>query len=395
MSNDIQLTAEQQVAFDDIVDFFTTKPKDKPYWVLTGFAGTGKTTLLSEIIQFINEYDKLKDEGKLKKKVAVLTLTWKASIVLHNKGVKQAQSIHSFLYCSEWIEATKELKINKKDKADIQAEFKFIIVDEASMVSSEIKQDLINTGLPILFVADPFQLPPITKDQKELHFLDNPDSKLTIILRQALDNPIIDLSMRIRQDSTFNYRNYLGDYLNKGKLYVFNGSKLNVNWLINADQVICGTNATRIARNNLIRTIQNKNPARFPDKDEKLIALNNVRTKQIFNGTILFANDGYHDDTLTNKRTNFKVRTEEGKEHTIKGIFTDLVEDKNELKYMAKDKDLVHLAFGSVITCHKSQGSQWNKVLIFNEPIGSNEVDKRKWMYTSITRAIDKCVVIV
>jgi exodeoxyribonuclease-5 len=392
MSQEIKLTAEQQVAFDEVINYFTNPPKDKPYWVLTGYAGVGKTTLLSEIIKFAEEFDTLKEE---RRKVAILTLTWKASIVLHKKGIKQAQSIHSFLYNADWEDKSKGLKFIKKSKHEIQKEFQYIIVDEASMVSSDLKKDLIDAGLPILFTGDPFQLPPVTKDNDELHFLDQPDSKLTTILRQALDNPIIDMSMRIREESNFNYNRYLGNHQNKDKLFVFNRSKLNVNWLTAAEQVICGTNATRIEKNNLIRQIQNKNPLMFPDKDEKLIALNNIRTKQIFNGTILLSDEIYHEDKLSDIRKLFKLRTEDGKKHTIKGIFTDLVKDKDDIKFLSKDKELVQLAFANVITCHKAQGSQWDKLLVFNEPIGRNEIDKRKWMYTSITRAVDKCIIIL
>lgn len=383
----IKLNNEQQVAHDDIMQYFIKNPK--PYWILTGYAGTGKTTLLSHILKSDEEYYKLKES---KSRTAVLTLTWKASIILHRKGITQAQSIHSFLYCSEWNETTKDYNYTKKTKKDIQSRYDAIIIDEASMVSKEIKDDLLATELPILFVGDPFQLPPVTKDLQELHFLDNADSKLVTIQRQALDNPIIELSMIIREDSSFNYRKYLGSH--KDKIWIVNKSQMNLNWLINADQVICGTNASRIEKNNLIRQLLGYDVKKFPDINEKLIALSNYKEKNIYNGTLLYTDKSYKEDNAAPVKKRMVLRTEEGKKHIVKCVFTDLFENKDDIRPLVRDKQLIQVALGSVITCHKAQGSQWNNITILNEPFGT-DIDKRRWQYTALTRAVDKAVILV
>ncbi len=389
---EIKLTNEQQVAFDEIINFYDTfNSIVKPYWIVTGVAGTGKTTLLSNLIEFLTEYDILNESKEDNRKVAVITLTWKASTVLHAKGVAQAQSIHSFLYCSEWNESTKEFTYTKKEAKELQDKFKLIIVDEASMASEEIKTDLQLLEIPIVYVGDPFQLGPVSNNKNEINFLSKPDSKLTTILRQALENPIIEMSMNIRENP--NFRFIPGTY--KKKIHIEKSYNINVKWLTWADQVLCGTNRTRIEKNNLTRQVQGKNVNKLPDKGEKLIALNNLKTEKIYNGTILFANDSYHKNDLNDRKHFMDIILEDDRTFSIKTIFPDMVKDPEILKPLTADKKLLQLAFGSVITCHKAQGGQWNKVMIFNEPIGSDNIEKRRWMYTAITRAINQCIILI
>lgn len=388
----LKLTNEQQVAFDEIINFYDTfNSIVKPYWIVTGVAGTGKTTLLSNIIEFLTEYDILNESKEDDRKVAVITLTWKASIILHSKGVPQAQSIHSFLYCSEWNELAKEFTYTKKDAKELQSKFKLIIVDEASMASEEIKKDLEALEIPIVYVGDPFQLGPVTNNKNEVSFLSNPDSKLTTILRQALENPIIEMSMNIRENPNFKFTP--GTY--KKKIHIEKVHNINVKWLIWADQILCGTNKTRIEKNTLTRRIQGKDVTKLPDKGEKLIALNNLKTEKIYNGTILFADDSYHKNDLNDRKHFMDIKLEDNRTFKMKTVFADMVKDNQDLKMMSADKKLLQIAFGSVITCHKAQGGQWDKLMIFNEPIGSDNTEKRRWMYTAITRAINQCIILI
>jgi exodeoxyribonuclease-5 len=49
--------------------------------------------------------------------------------------------------------------------------------------------------------------------------------------------------------------------------------------------------------------------------------------------------------------------------------------------------------FGYVITCHKSQGSEFDNILVYNQPIGRG-IERQRWLYTAITRAKKRCVLV-
>jgi exodeoxyribonuclease-5 len=59
-----------------------------------------------------------------------------------------------------------------------------------------------------------------------------------------------------------------------------------------------------------------------------------------------------------------------------------------------KKEHLLQIAFAYTITCHKSQGSQWNRVIVYNEAFGRDEIEKARWLYTSCTRAVDKLILL-
>ncbi len=211
------LTPEQEQAIAAIDAWL----KDDDQWMfyLGGYAGTGKTTLMHH---FINS---------LQREPTCLAPTGKAASVLqkrlHNATVS---TIHSALYkpitpnIDALLKLEIQLEIKKKlgeavDKVleDIREEkrrlmeqdIKFgdnenkailpgslVIVDEASMVTNRMFDDLSKLNAKVLFVGDPGQLPPV-KDSGYFTYT-RPDAMLRSVQRQALDNPIIELSMKVR-----------------------------------------------------------------------------------------------------------------------------------------------------------------------------------------------------
>ena len=388
--SDIKLTPTQLDAMLAIVDFLDNfDVKKKPFFILAGYAGCGKTTIISELVYNLKMYQTLSECDT--KKVAVATLTWKAANVLRQRGLDKASSIHSLIYNAEKDPKTNEITFHRKSKIEIQKEFYLIIIDEASMTDTSIRADLATYEIPILYIGDSFQLPSISKD--EANFLANPDVQLTEILRQALDNPIIQLSMAIRQGQT-KFPNCNVD----NKVFIFAKKNVNDRWLLNADQVIVGYNKTRIAINNKIRTLKGHDPATYPAKDEKLISLSNCREKGIFNGQAFTSVDDYSMQKLKpNEIKILKIQSEdsESKPHLIRTIFTDHKTADYTIPYKTKgEKELVQLALGYTITTHKSQGSQWPKVVVYNEMFGQTEEEKARWLYTSVTRSIEKLILL-
>jgi exodeoxyribonuclease-5 len=398
MRKDIQLSNEQNTAVDEIFNFiYEFDIKKKPYWVFVGFAGTGKTTVISYIIDLFEEEKSLRDSADKDKEIAIATLTWKAANVLRQKGVKNAQSIHSLIYELVENKAKVNPEFRRIEKHKIQEKYKLIIIDEASMVNYTMLQDLLYYEVPILLVGDNFQLPPIQskeeRDKYGRHFLETPDNKLTQIHRTAMDNPIIEISARLRNGDK--YIGY-GNYKNKDKVFSVKKSDIQSRWLTAADQIIVGYNKTRKEINNQVRAIKKTNSSIYPQIGEKLIALNNLRPKGLFNGMQFLNQSNLSELKFRSKRIiPIKLKEdflddENSKIYEINTIFPDLEEE--EIPLIRLSEDILYLSLGYAITTHKAQGSSWKKVLLFNQPIGDNELDRLRWMYTGVTRVEDKLV---
>lgn len=212
----IQLTPQQQAGLDTLVRFANGQT-DSAVAVLEGYAGTGKTTLIGHLLAVLME------DGRFGP-IAVAAPTNKAVRVLREKilsagvsmphapvdpdqrnrsvGALDFASIHSFLglKMTEREDGTQECKAARDPSLH---EYALVIVDECSMIGSELFQRILiaKRDALVLFVGDPAQLPPIepgenlsptfAKVQLKVH--------LSEVVRQAADNPIIALSVVLRK----------------------------------------------------------------------------------------------------------------------------------------------------------------------------------------------------
>ncbi len=190
----------------------------KPLTVIGGYAGTGKTTILKEMYT--------KRPGG-----AIVAFMGKACDVLRRKGLP-SQTIHSLIY--KWNDLTEKFNLVEDLKG-----IDWIGADEGSMVGGSLWTDLESFGLPTVVLGDPFQLKPV--NDTDIYLFDNCDYELTEIHRQAEDNPIIQLSMQIREGDEVNWRPF-----EKPRNSIFDA-------LLDYDAIICAKNATRIAINTAIR----------------------------------------------------------------------------------------------------------------------------------------------
>ena len=111
------------------------------------------------------------------------------------KGAKGAGTIHSLIYRTRGEDENGPTFVLNDDSAAGKAAL--IVIDECSMVDAEIGRDLLSFGTPVLVLGDPAQLPPIAGGG---FFTEaEPDVMLTEVHRQAADNPIIRLSMIVRE----------------------------------------------------------------------------------------------------------------------------------------------------------------------------------------------------
>lgn len=342
---------------------------------LFGYAGTGKTTLAKELA------------GSVKGEVLYATFTGKAALVLRKKGCEGASTIHSLIYAAEVDEATGEAQF-KLNKDSALAGAALLIVDEVSMVGEELAKDLLSFETRILVLGDPAQLPPV-KD--EGYFINaEPDVMLTEVHRQAEGNPIIRMSMDIRAGRRLQIGTH-GDSLVIDRASI--GRDELGHRVIAADQLLCGLNRSRVTFNDRIRALKGLAGRRqpwHPTVGDRLICLKNRREKHLFNGGLW---DAQKVVTSDNKLKMTVASLDEERDPVTINVFEQFFNGTEQELDWREKRATEEFTFGWAITCHKSQGSQWDNVIIFDES-GAFRDARRNWLYTAVTRAAEKVTVI-
>ncbi len=390
----MELTNKQQLGLQVAVQRFKNKEK---YTCISGYAGSGKSTLVKFIVQSLPGIDPETD-------VVYATFTGKAAQVLLKKGNKNVSTLHKLLYESlprpdgSWYRKPVE-----------RIPYKIVVVDEVSMVPQSMIEQLFKYSIYLLALGDPFQLPPIQKDDVNT-LLNKPHVFLDEIMRQAQESEIIRVSMDIREGK-------LIDTFNGSEVKIFNPADFEESMLLWADQVLVATNQTRINLNNTMRRLLGREGG--PQDGDKVICLKNEwdiladNEDPLVNGTIGFLKNsystyvnfprflgGHHFDVL---QSDF---VSDGG-----ALFRDINMDKKMIMTGEKccdwktaytiGRNLNHknklpkeFTYGYAVTCHKAQGSQWEKVLIVEEKFPFDKIEHARWLYTALTRAEEKAVII-
>lgn len=355
----VELSPDQAKAMDAIRAWLKSGRKRL---TLGGYAGTGKTTLIREI--------------RKEAAAAVCAFTGKAAHVLTTKGV-DASTIHRLIYqpIDMCLKCNREADECRCKKPKIETRFvkvpmlpcNLVIVDEASMVSRDLLTDLESFRVPVLYVGDHGQLEPVGDDPGLMH---NPEIRLEQIHRQAAGSPIIKFAHHVRKGgapesfgehavSRFGLPSDLTDF----------------------DIVLCGYNKTRVAVNAAIRR-RRGHEGDLPKIGERVICLRNDRNFGIFNGMLA---------TVT------KIEEQLGLLSVEDDMGTPFVDLPFEAEQFGAEKTLGDTPrnttlwdFGYCLTAHKSQGSEWDRVLVA-EQIASVWSPQR-WRYTAATRAAKSLV---
>lgn len=187
-STDAPFTEDQQEAYDRVYDRLA---RGERYTGLRGYAGTGKTYLVSRLVEQLVEEDCT---------VTVCAPTHKAVQVLSEElgdAPVQMQTLHSFLGLRLQPTEDGDYELVPDDAQNFTEGV--VIVDEASMIGREEWEHIEDTPFWVqwLFVGDPAQLPPVNEDPSPA--LDVPGPTLETIHRQAADNPILELATQIRK----------------------------------------------------------------------------------------------------------------------------------------------------------------------------------------------------
>lgn len=340
---------------------------------LFGFAGSGKTTLAKEMAASVNGT------------VLYACFTGKAALVLKSKGCFGASTIHSLIYKAIQDPDTGKIHFQMNPDSPL-ANAALLIIDEVSMVGEDLAHDLLSFDKKILVLGDPAQLPPV---KGEGFFINaEPDVMLTEIHRQAADNPIIRMSMDVREGR----RLVPGAY---GDSQVIQRSDIGRDAMrelvMAADQVLCGLNKTRQTFNARVREINGiKNP--MPVVGDRLVCLKNDREKGLLNGGLWEAKKA----NVFNRTTILTVASldDDTLPHVSAQVLNEFWTGQEKSLDWRKLKGYEQFTYGYCLTVHKSQGSQWPGVLLFDESAVFRE-DAAKHVYTGITRAAERVTVVV
>ena len=374
MNATISLTEMQGNAIKKAVHWFRKETKKKPMFTIAGYAGTGKTTIVRHLIGEL---------GLGHHQINFVSFTGKAALQLSRNG-NPATTIHRLIYNVEEKEDG-SIKFVKRGRSELSG-IKLIVVDEVSMVSKELMIDLYSFNIPILAIGDHGQLEPIGENNG---LLNNPDVKLTEIHRQAQDNPIIHLSMLARSGQPIKAGNY-GDAVVLPKRHKL----INAEMFTRADQVLCSYNKTRRGLNKRMREVKGFTSPTIETGDKIICVRNNweneVEGIALTNGMIGTA-ERVIERTDHLKELNFHPDFMEQSFETLTVPQHDVLGMTNQMS--KPEMKLDRFDFAEAITVHKSQGSQWDNLVVWFEPMGTPET-KRRLLYTAITRAKEKLVLI-
>ena len=369
------------------------------YTVIAGYAGTGKSTLVRYIIDALDiEEDR----------VCHCAFTGKAAEVLKKKGNKNVATLHRLLY--EHIPRPAG-GFFRKPKPFI--DYDVIVVDEVSMAPKSLMELLFKHQVYVICLGDPFQLPPIDKDEDN-HLLDDPHIFLDEIMRQEEDSEIIQLTMKIRNQEPI-------DYFNGNEVKIIPYSNLNTGVLQWGDQILTATNAKRQAINNQMRALQGRTGE--PVDGDKIICLRNywedssLNGDALINGTIGILQNSFQTwreiprfvqsnirkfdvlvgDLVVPETNDVYQMTEMDRQMIITGEkCCDWRLSYKLGKLRPKYGEIVpkEFTYAYAITTHKSQGSEWPKVVVLEEKFPFDKIEHARWLYTACTRSSEKLVLV-
>lgn len=409
------LTADQQEAAALIEAWY--HHLNTQIFVLCGYAGTGKTFLVDYVVRALGLV-----AGE---SAAFVAPTGKAASVLIQSGVP-ATTVHSLIYTREEDievdengEVISEQFLRFVKKESIDSKIRLIVLDETSMVSDDVLRDLLSFGVKCLCCGDPAQLPPVGGSNT---LLSTPVITLKEIVRQERDNPIVRLAARVRAGER-------PAYGEDGCVSVIPRRALDADarraLFTQADQIIVGTNRTRAMINREVRAIRGISPDRvLPQDGEKIICTLNDWSKpldergnfHLVNGIIGRCYrvreqlDGlgqldFQPDFLAERVEDLPFDTGvfvRGQYYHGYGnracLLTNgiLVHENNRemlRRFKVRREDTVcRFEFAYAVTCHKAQGSEYDFVVVIDES-GYFE-DGKEWLYTAVTRAKKRLVIV-
>jgi len=434
-----------QLRFFDVLDHMMPDSLDQVDTLIAkGYAGTGKTTLISTLVQVLPLFNL---------RFALLAPTGRAAKVISNYSGKKAYTIHKIIYRQTADPKTGELKFIKQKNYFKRT---FFVVDEASMISDE--NGFLNSGLlsdlvdyvfehptnRLILIGDNAQLPPVgTLKSPALDFeylkdrfgMNAREVELIEVLRQEENSGVLlnatDLRNSIfntKKPFYFNTKKY-GDIFRMGHEKLEDGIRYafekygitntaiisRSNWqavryneyirrniLFREDEIEAG-DIIMVVKNNYfilepdseagfiangefaevrkIISFEEDYGFRFADIELQLIDYPEMES---FNAKVIL--DTLHSNTASlTKEENNKLY------HQVIENYRDIKSRKKFKEAIQNDEYLnaLQIKFDYALTCHKSQGGQWQAVFIDqgNLQEGERSTEHYRWLYTAVTRS--------
>jgi hypothetical protein len=455
------LNEDQKNAFEELRDYIQGKSDD--IYVIKGWAGTGKTFCVSLLVRYVlevmkpnNNWYKIAVTGPTNKSVRVIK---KSTGILNNRVF--FATVHKMLGLTERITSDgKQEFVNQGDFRPPIESTKLLIIDEVSMLSDDLFHEIIKyrEKIKIICMGDPAQIPPVGRPDC-IPFRDEladqygiKTVELKTIMRQKKGNPIIDTSVKIRENLEIPYsvtgteslltENGEGiQFLNLNHPEVRESFPVVLDSYFNSEnfkndpeytKIIAWRNKTVATMNSLVRKVIYGDSS-LESKilvGEKLIANNPI----IENNEIVFStNDEFSVEDYKIKEAKFKTDDEtvsikyyetgvifiNDEEKRIK-MYIDILHESsqsefniiaNRLKKIAiekkgKEKSWVKyydflrrfadVSYAYAITAHKSQGSTYTTAFVLEDDIDVNidVIERNRIKYTSYTRSSKKLYVL-
>lgn len=443
-------TTSQNRFFEKMNDFLVEEKGLERYrdcFILKGYAGTGKTTIISSILKVARQFNFL---------TILLAPTGRAAKVMSTYSNKKAFTIHKKIYKQTADSYSGNLVFEKQKNYQDNTLF---IVDEASMISDEkefgsrsLLDDLIeyvyeNPGNKLLLVGDTAQLPPVKRELspaldpvylEKNFYMSVFEEELVEVMRQDQQSGILSNATVLRNElkeekpviaiNTKSFRDIYrmtGEKLEEGLRYAYNkyGTENTI--------IITRSNKTAVLYNQYIRRNINFCEDELDAGDRLMVVRNNYSVLDedspagfIANGDFVelqkikkteemhgfrFANvslrlTDYDDqpafetkiflDTLNSPTPAMSVEDNRKLYDSVVADYIHIQSKKDRAEAIRKDPYLnaLQVKFAYALTCHKSQGGQWNAVFIDQGYLPEQQVNSEfiRWLYTAITRSIDE-----
>lgn len=439
-------TSEQEAAIK-LLSEFILEPSNENSFILRGYAGTGKTSLIGALV---------KTADKLQQKTLLLAPTGRAAKIFSSYAMHPAFTIHKKIYRQRsFSNETDNFSIN--DNLNIHTLF---IVDEASMISNDglsgsmfgsgrLLDDLIQyiysgTGCRLLLLGDTAQLPPVNEQESPAlsseiirgYGLKVTEINLTQVVRQEQKSGILWNATRLRHLIARGNEKSLPKIKLKGftDICILPGNELveKINECYEQDGmeesiIICRSNKRANIYNNGIRNTILYQEDELSSGDMLMITKNNYfwtsETKEIdfiANGDIAIVRRirrtkelyGFHfaevmlslpdyDDfeleahiLLNTLHTDTPALSKEENDRLFYNVledYTDIALKRERIKKMKTDPfyNALQVKYAYAITCHKAQGGQWKNVFLDQGYMKDEYLtpDYFRWLYTAFTRA--------
>ena len=379
------LTEEQQSLVQDCYNWFYNDTD--LVFEFAGGPGTGKSFVLDFIIKYL---------GINRNNIAPMAYTGAAAVNMRTKGLLNAGTIHSWIYhtnispridksgnyiMDEYFNRPKE-RLDFIPKVELE-DIKLIIIDEAYMVPFEMKKDIEKFGIKIIACGDWNQLPPI--NSKPAYLTNRNVHLLTKTMRQAENSNIVKLAYYVLNGFPIS-NGYYGDVL------VINEDELTDQMIMSSDVVICSKNSTREYYNNKIRELYGFHN-KLPEYGERIICRSNnkyevVEGINLANGLIGTVTNFPDVSGFDGKTFSMSFKPDLlSSSFNIKASYKYFIASHQQKEALKYDKYLEgeKFEFGYCITSHLSQGSQFDNVIVIEEPMMGNI--NNRLSYVAITRA--------